>query len=300
MASRLNVLILAAYVTNFGLTFLSQTGAYGKTNAEVSRLYQSLATPAGWAFSIWGLIFSLQTVYAVAQLLPAYHDAEEVQRAGPWFIGTCLLQAAWSIAFGKEQIVLAQVLICAILGTLWRVNVELHAIRTASAPKWPQYLLFHLPFAIHFGWLTAATTVGLNLTCVYMAPHGHAFLLSVAILSLVGVVLPACIDPLTGRTGADPPYALTIAWALSGIRSQLSHPLTGAPEADPITRWCPQLVTDALASVAAVLAAGIVSIVLTRIAMQHLLGRACERPGASARMRDALVIGAGEGVEHGK
>lgn len=295
MASRTNALIFVSFVINFALTFLSQTGAYGATNAEISRKFQSLVTPAGWTFSIWGIIFSLETVYVVLQLLPAYCEAEEVKRAGPWFVGTSLLQAAWSIAFGMEQIVLAQVLIVSIGLTLWRVNVELLAAKAVAAPSWFKSGIFHVPFAIHFGWLTAAATVGLNLTVVHAAPHAHAALLALAVLSLVVVVLPTVIDPCTGRAAAtDPAYALTIAWALTGIRAQLEHPMDKAPEADPIAAWCPPLVTAALAGVATVLASAITAMVAVRAVRAWLVHTNCLRSNMAVGMSDALVVGVGD------
>merc|ERR1711998_602600 len=49
------------------VTFISVTGVFGKTNSEVSALYQTLITPAGFTFSIWGLIFTAELLFVVAQ-----------------------------------------------------------------------------------------------------------------------------------------------------------------------------------------------------------------------------------------
>lgn len=38
--------------------------------------------PAGWAFAIWGLIFSLALIYAARQVLPRYRDAALYQAIG--------------------------------------------------------------------------------------------------------------------------------------------------------------------------------------------------------------------------
>lgn len=37
----------------------------------VSAAYPTLFTPAGWAFAIWGLIFIMEGVFAIYQLLPS-------------------------------------------------------------------------------------------------------------------------------------------------------------------------------------------------------------------------------------
>ena len=202
---------------------------------------QSLVTPVGWAFSIWGLIFTLETIYAIAQLLPALRDADEVKRAGPWFVAACLFQACWSVAFGYEQIYTAQVLILGILLSLAGANRALQSVaHEKGQPSWLHYLLFSLPLTIHFGWLTAASVVSINLTYVYTAPSAHAALLAIAIGSLVVLLMPALSNPITAASGSDAGYALTVAWALAGVATQLASPMPGAPTADPITSCEPQ------------------------------------------------------------
>jgi len=42
----------------------------------VSAAYPTLFTPAGWAFAIWGLIFIMEGVFAVYQLLPSVRDTK--------------------------------------------------------------------------------------------------------------------------------------------------------------------------------------------------------------------------------
>ncbi|KAL1530642.1 hypothetical protein AB1Y20_001542 [Prymnesium parvum] len=253
----LNCAIFLAFIVNTVLTFLSNTGAYGHTNSELSKKYQTLATPAGWAFSIWGVIFSLQGIYAVAQLLPSFRDADEVTRAGPWFAAACIFQAAWSVTFGHECIVAAQVLILSILVSLWRTNFVLNTVAKATPPTFGRYFLLYLPFSIHFGWLTAASVVSTNLTLVAYAPSAHVTLLAVAIASLTVVFLPAF-------SGSDSAYALTVAWALTAVFAQLQSPKDDAPAADPIKSWCPPLVTESLSIVALTLAFAVIASVLVR------------------------------------
>jgi len=285
----LNAVILASFITNTVLTFLSITGAYGHTNAELSAKYQSLATPAGWAFAVWSVIFTSETVYAVAQCLPALRDADEVKRAGPWFSAACLFQGAWSVAFGHELICLSQALILGILLSLWRANAALQAVTRASEspPSWGRYALLHLPLTIHFGWLTAASAVSINLTLVFAMPKAHVALLTTAIATLTAVLLPALSNPATTSSGgSDAGYALTVAWALAGVASQNRAPLDDAPLADPIKGWCPELVTDSLAAVAATLSAVIVASVLVRALSLLVYGR---RKASSATAAVALL-----------
>ncbi|MEL7342117.1 MAG: hypothetical protein AAGM67_16665 [Bacteroidota bacterium] len=43
----------------------------GMTSGEVSTLYPTLITPAGYAFSIWGVIYLGLLAFGIYQLLPA-------------------------------------------------------------------------------------------------------------------------------------------------------------------------------------------------------------------------------------
>lgn len=48
--------------------------------SSVSALYPTLFTPAGWAFSIWGLIFTLEGAFAVYQCTPMARASPLVQK----------------------------------------------------------------------------------------------------------------------------------------------------------------------------------------------------------------------------
>ena len=57
---RLQVINIAAYILNVFVTYASQAilpKLGGKTNGEVSKEFTSIVTPAGYAFTIWAVIF---------------------------------------------------------------------------------------------------------------------------------------------------------------------------------------------------------------------------------------------------
>ena len=285
----LNVGILLGFAVNTAFTFLSQS-ALPHNNAELSRKYQSLATPAGFTFAIWGLIFSAEGAFTVAQLIvPTLRGADEVRKPAPWFIAACIFQAAWSVAFGFERIALSQVLILLIFASLWRMNVLLQRLADGTQLSWGLYLLCHLPFSIHFAWLTAASAVSVNISLVAARPHDHTTLFSLAIMSLAFVFVLALGVPSITPKGPDTGYALTIAWALNGIAAQLRSPLVKAPEADPIKAWCPPFVTDGLALVASALAVMVVASIFLRVINHAVRSRSSIDPSAS--LVDKLITG---------
>lgn len=60
----------AIYVLLIIVNVATQTGLLGDDNATISARFPTLLTPAGWAFSIWGIIFLLQGLGVVYQFLP--------------------------------------------------------------------------------------------------------------------------------------------------------------------------------------------------------------------------------------
>ena len=292
--SKLNVAIFVAFVANLVVGAVSQLGLFGRTNAAISREFQSLATPDGWAFAIWGVIFPLQLAYSVAQLaVPSLREAEEVHVAGPWFVATCLLQASWQLAFCLGKVNTQLALIAMVLVTLVKMTASLRRVAVGRPPSWGRAILFHVPFGVHCGWITAATAVSAGVTVVAAAPSAHALLLAVAAGSLTAVFVPALDKALRADVSfVDTSYSISVAWALAGVASQLAHPLDGAPKADPIKGWCPSFVTSGLCYVAAALSAVVIIATCAR-ALFACLRRPQSlfvEPMASSTMQDALMV----------
>ena len=66
----MRVLVLLFALAMPVVSWWSQSGAFGPDNGTVSDRYPTLLVAAGYAFSIWGLIFLLDLVYASGSLRP--------------------------------------------------------------------------------------------------------------------------------------------------------------------------------------------------------------------------------------
>jgi hypothetical protein len=103
-ASRLNksnLCNLAAYVLNVAVTFGVGAAGYLGTpsNAELSLKYQTLVTPVGWAFSIWGIIFTLQAIWVLIPFFTSHqHNTAWVTAVEYNYLYVCLAQAACASA----------------------------------------------------------------------------------------------------------------------------------------------------------------------------------------------------------
>lgn len=210
---------LIAYSVNCGVTYTSLTGIFGETNGDLSQKYQTLVTPAGFAFSIWGPIFVGEGVFTVAQLLPRVRTSEVVQAVTPWWVAACLFQVLWTICFAQEVIPLSLACMLAILLSLLGLAWSTDGLPMTCA----EYAYLRAPFSLHLGWIIAATAVNANVQADAAMASPEA-LGGLAVTSLGVVCVLAAIVTVAART-PDPIVCLVAAWAFNGIRAELADPV---------------------------------------------------------------------------
>lgn len=171
----LRIFTLAAFVTNIVFNYLGMQGYFGETNSEVSAKYPTLLTPAGYAFGIWGVIFSLQMIYAVYAVLPGDDDKLPYVALLSVFVPFGWLgEALWTVIFNQQIIPVSVVFItgsCLLFMTAYlrvtaslaitETTLDLFAGKAGSAglllKKVFYYFIFNAPTALNFGWLVVAS-----------------------------------------------------------------------------------------------------------------------------------------------
>jgi len=214
---------IAAYVINFAATFgqglLTVFG--GKNNGQISAEYTTIVTPAGYAFGIWGIIFTGELAFTVWQALPAQKDSQVVTALGYWWAAACVFQALWGFAFSFLLFWPSTALLFAVTASLGVMYHRLHANNLKLSTL--QWCLCIFPFTVHFGWCIAASLVNANISIVASgADENMQYHVAVATL-VVALVLPALLawplhEPLCGSTAA---------WALIAIAMNLMGDKTG-------------------------------------------------------------------------
>lgn len=138
--------------------YISATGLLsGVTVSDVSHKYDTLFAPAGYAFSIWSLIFLLCIAFDVYQwfLLKNGDSKAFIQRTGWWFIISNLANAGWLYCWTQQMIGWSVILILLLLFCLCMLTIRLRLelddepVRTILFIWWP--------IAIYLGWVMVAT-----------------------------------------------------------------------------------------------------------------------------------------------
>mmetsp|Transcript_21047 Transcript_21047/g.34817 ORF Transcript_21047/g.34817 Transcript_21047/m.34817 type:complete len:334 (+) Transcript_21047:115-1116(+) len=219
----LNYLNVVCFIANLVVTYgVGVLGIGGlATNTELSEKYQTLVTPVGFAFAIWGLIFIAQFIFAIVQLLPSFRGAPLVAKAiGYDYVGVCLSQIAWTLAFTFEVIWLSFLAMLSILYFLLSTVNDQYKLQDTTTFR--DYWLLKFPFSIHCGWIIAASFVNLSVFLVDLgvSPSAQYF---VALGTLVSLLVVACFSVSFPNR---PEYVIpaVLAWASFGIYMELDDP----------------------------------------------------------------------------
>lgn len=199
----MRLLVLLAALAMPGVAWLSQRGAFGPTNGEVSDRYPTLLVAAGYAFSIWGVIFLLDVAYGVAQATGRRREDPALGRAAPWALVGFAATAAWMPLFSAGQFALCIGVIA--LATLGVVRAALLARDARATP------VARVALGLHGGWLTLASLLNLAQALVawrVLAPDRMAGP-SLVLLAVTTVLLLAVNTRLRSL-----PYAAAAAWGL--------------------------------------------------------------------------------------
>jgi hypothetical protein len=216
--SRTNWLNIGAYVINTVVTYVSIAGVFGETNSDLSKKYQTLVTPAGWAFSIWGIIFIWEGVFVVAQLLPQFRQSKVVEVMSPWWWSLCTCQMAWTFAFAQDVVTLALIFMLCILGSLLGLSWKTDGMAMTTA----EYFVLRAPLSLQLGWIIAASVVNVSVEADAKKSSPEV-LLGLAIVSNAAVL--AVVTAFTFAVKSPDPFVgLVAAWAFTGIRSELGTP----------------------------------------------------------------------------
>jgi hypothetical protein len=214
-----------------GMLYLNYLGGAGKINnistGEVSGLYPNLFTPAGFTFSIWGVIYLLNLSFIIHQVYKAFRLPENFDlRLNQGFFFISITNSVWIIAWHRlavgYSLFLMFMLLIFLLGTYWQ----------ARRPKYTsEYITEFVNFSVYLGWISVATIANTTifLTSVGVANQGSlATVLTVVVIAIaVGLGLYFILKQRNVW------YALVILWASYGIYAARDAGMVSSSEAIP-------------------------------------------------------------------
>lgn len=149
---------IIALLFTIAINYISNSGLLnGNTMKTVSDKYANYFTPAGYAFSIWGLIY-LGLLAFVIYMATGIHKERQggavLLQVKWWFVVSCLANSLWVVAWLYDYIGLSVVLMAVIFISLLNIIIGTGAVVVQASLK--KYLLVFAPFSLYFGWISVA------------------------------------------------------------------------------------------------------------------------------------------------
>ena len=184
----------------------------GKTTGELSNRIEVLITPAGYAFSIWSLIYLLIGIWIIRQYPQSRHQLPVYTNTSTAFIISGLLNCAWILVWHYEYFTISLIVMVAYLISL----IILYKQMKSSNPR----CLDIAPFSINLGWVSVATIV--NAAYVLKNNGWDGFGYSDEVWTIIMLIIGAGLAITFKIEESDYLYPLVFVWAFIaiGIKNQ--------------------------------------------------------------------------------
>lgn len=210
----LQVANIVAFVVTVLFNVLANTLALnGRTTGEISDLYPTLITPAGYVFSIWGLIYTLLLLFVVFQALPQQREKPFLHEISFLFILSSVANVTWLFLWHYDLITLSIVPMFVLLATLIAIYLRLQIGKSSVSLR--EKLCIHLPFSVYLGWITVAPIA--NVASALTAINWDGMGLSDGTWAILVIFVALTINLAVIITRRDIAYSLVVIWALVGI-----------------------------------------------------------------------------------
>ncbi len=223
----MRIAITASFVAMIVMNYLAVTlPINGKSTGELSDMFPSLFTPAGYTFSIWSVIYLMLTAYVLYRWGVFQSSSHEEKRATEatlasidgLFIINAVANVTWILAWHYMVVWLSVLIMAVLLVSLILLTRKLHA-RTLFVRDRAFILL---PFSTYFGWITVATIANVSTLLVGWKWDGFGFAPEswTVLILLVGLAI-GLATTLGDKSAA---YGLVLAWAYAGILTKHLSP----------------------------------------------------------------------------
>jgi hypothetical protein len=185
----------------------------GLNTGQISDRFKVYFVPAGYVFSIWGLIYLGLIAYTIYQAFPAQRNNPRLRATGWWIVLGGLANIAWILLWHFEIFPLTILVMLVLLASLIITYLRLGIGRTdvSKAETW----LVRVPFSIYLGWITVATVANATSLLDYLKWNAFGLMPETWMIIILAAVLVISVS--MSITRRDIAYTLVILWALVGI-----------------------------------------------------------------------------------
>ncbi|HEX7973172.1 MAG TPA: tryptophan-rich sensory protein [Anaerolineales bacterium] len=212
-----HILTILAVLVVIAVNGLAETlPLNGQSTKQISDSFPVLFTPAGYVFSIWGLIYLGLVGFAIYQALPAHRSDPRLAQISPWFLASCVFNCAWIFLWHYNLYPLTLLamlgLLVSLIGIYQRLEIGLRRV----SPQ--ENALVSLPFSVYLGWISVATIA--NFSIVLYDLKWNALGVSPVIWTFIVLSVAVLLGAAMIRLRREIAYPLVLIWAFVGIAVQ--------------------------------------------------------------------------------
>ena len=182
----------------------------GMNTGQISDMYPSLFTPAGFTFSIWSLLYLLQIGFVTAQF--GFKDKPYFKELSLWYLVSCVANASWILVWHHLLTSASLVVMLVLLFSLTRIFLLL---QNQSFEKKTEWLFIKLPFVFYLSWICVATIA--NTSALLLSFDWHGGFLSEEIWTIVLLLIATALGLIIAFRFHEPVFLLVLMWAFFGI-----------------------------------------------------------------------------------
>lgn len=185
----------------------------GLNTGQISDGFKVYFVPAGYVFSIWGIIYLGLIALAIYQVLPANRNSESQRATGWWIVLGGVANSVWILLWHYQQFVLTVPVMLILLGSLILTYIKLgiNRVSVSAGERWA----VHLPISVYLGWISVATVANITVMLEYLRWDRFGLDPLVWMGILLGTI--TILTVLVLLTRRDAAFVAVILWALAGI-----------------------------------------------------------------------------------
>lgn len=217
MKKAFQILNGVALIATIIINYLSNTGIFdGNTMTTVSDKYHNYFTPAGYAFSIWGVIYLGLIAFVIYQARSLFNKVDDewpVLEIGWWFIVSCVANCLWVIAWLYDytgwSVIIMVILLVSLIKIILATRMELDdlPLKKIAFVWWP--------FCFYSGWITVALVA--DAAAWLTKVNWNGFGISEVAWAIIMIVIAGIINLFITWNRNMREFALVGAWALIAI-----------------------------------------------------------------------------------
>lgn len=208
------LIVLALAVLSVVVAYVQMGFGIGQTPEQFAADSDATLRVAGYAFAIWGLIYTSLIIYAVRQALPATGESRLINKFG-WpsalaFAGIGL----WIIASAMDwEGATVGLIFMALLALMIPMAQEAPTIRALPLKHRDRWMVVW-PLALLGGWLTVASP--LNLITVLTGNGDLPAMLSPTVWAMIAIAAAGLVTLAMSAALRTVAWSIPVAWGLVG------------------------------------------------------------------------------------